>query len=974
MSLRSTRLWLQRELTTSGVVPTPGALADLTRRAAEEDDPETFLQALVDELAQEGSSSGKGPLTSEQLAKALACVDARERGFVAPVKVSSTDGGEFDKPRKGGAAGADAEIFLADSNRSRPVVVALSETPSLVWDASRRAFRASAVRARALGDADSRRTLFLHRYRLAWRRVSRSPLFRTSRFPSLAAASAAARGGVPPEGLTELGALGGRGGERKLVLGFLSGSWDSGWALEDPSGRVTIAGLETAARADGHVCEGHLLVAAGKIDPATGAFHVSELGHPPAEPRPPRAELVAARGDVGGAIAALPSSDADADLFLRDGASRGILAGSVAALSASAALRGSVHVPTPSPEGSLLVCLSDVWVDSPACLRRLALVLAGHERVFVHAKAEARRLALEVSEAERCKLDRRDRRSGAGSGASPLPPSLPPPSIVLCGPFLRGPRRALAEALWESEDMFGPLSDPLAPVGPGVRAWEGGSENKDGDDSTVATGMLDDLLSAAGGASALGSSALGFSGDPTRRLRAGLTALGNVFKVAAPTLAREASVVLVPGPGDPGAGVSLPRPPLPRALTRSLAEALPHLSLAPNPARIRVGERDVVVFRHGVRRLLSGLDVFKGIQAVGDDDDVEEDEKIDEQNQQREKHPENGQDDAQAVVRGDDELMAEQMLGDDEDNFGVPDAKKRRADGEADENLENARSRPIDRTEVDVTDASTAASDEDRVVATGDAAASAEPSEVPHAPASSSQWFAEVIATVIQQAHLCPAPLSHQPVAWELDHVLRLPTPPDCLVLADDAPAAAIDFGGCACLCPGPLAAGAFCAYAPREGGGEICDVPADVEAEGREAGADTQVGAEAPAHGRARDGSVSLDSGISFDGSDRRQRLEEEETKEEEEDEIVDLDRQLDESPREGNRIDLLEREPSLRDLVLDSDGEGAHSDAGRAPGGRSAARRDWSDEEDASDGDDDDSSDQEAAGIRAGLAWLDE
>lgn len=43
--------------------------------------------------------------------------------------------------------------------------------------------------------------------------------------------------------------------------------------------------------------------------------------------------------------------------------------------------------------------------------------------------------------------------------------------------------------------------------------------------------------------------------------------------------------VLVPGPGDFGPGISLPRPGLPQAIAAALQEAVPNAVLASNPCR-----------------------------------------------------------------------------------------------------------------------------------------------------------------------------------------------------------------------------------------------------------------------------------------------------------------------------------------------------------------------------------------------------
>jgi hypothetical protein len=40
----------------------------------------------------------------------------------------------------------------------------------------------------------------------------------------------------------------------------------------------------------------------------------------------------------------------------------------------------------------------------------------------------------------------------------------------------------------------------------------------------------------------------------------------------------------------------------------------------------------------------------------------------------------------------------------------------------------------------------------------------------------------------MSQAHLCPLPISAQPVYWQYDHALRLAPLPDALIIAEDQP------------------------------------------------------------------------------------------------------------------------------------------------------------------------------------------
>ncbi|KAJ3295638.1 DNA polymerase epsilon subunit 2 [Borealophlyctis nickersoniae] len=63
-----------------------------------------------------------------------------------------------------------------------------------------------------------------------------------------------------------------------------------------------------------------------------------------------------------------------------------------------------------------------------------------------------------------------------------------------------------------------------------------------------------------------------------------------------------------------------------------------------------------------------------------------------------------------------------------------------------------------------------------------------------------------LVATVLDQAHLSPLPLSVRPVYWAHDHALRLYPHPHVLILADRYDSYSIEYEGCICLNPGSFA------------------------------------------------------------------------------------------------------------------------------------------------------------------------
>ncbi|CAN0186838.1 unnamed protein product [Pylaiella littoralis] len=77
-----------------------------------------------------------------------------------------------------------------------------------------------------------------------------------------------------------------------------------------------------------------------------------------------------------------------------------------------------------------------------------------------------------------------------------------------------------------------------------------------------------------------------------------------------PGLATSAKFVFVPGPQDPGAGDTLPRPPLPEYFTRSLRENLTHASFATNPCRLRFFTQEMVFFRDDILKKMQRHALF----------------------------------------------------------------------------------------------------------------------------------------------------------------------------------------------------------------------------------------------------------------------------------------------------------------------------------------------------------------------------
>ena len=73
-----------------------------------------------------------------------------------------------------------------------------------------------------------------------------------------------------------------------------------------------------------------------------------------------------------------------------------------------------------------------------------------------------------------------------------------------------------------------------------------------------------------------------------------------------------------------------------------------------------------------------------------------------------------------------------------------------------------------------------------------------------------------MIRTVIDQAHLCPLPLSVRPLYWAYDHALRLSPTPDVLVMAEEGVEPYVsDYNGCCVFNPGSFGKSQFAVFSP---------------------------------------------------------------------------------------------------------------------------------------------------------------
>ncbi|KAL3835292.1 hypothetical protein ACJIZ3_010028 [Penstemon smallii] len=87
---------------------------------------------------------------------------------------------------------------------------------------------------------------------------------------------------------------------------------------------------------------------------------------------------------------------------------------------------------------------------------------------------------------------------------------------------------------------------------------------------------------------------------------------------------------------------------------------------------------------------------------------------------------------------------------------------------------------------------------------------------MPPSTDETSDPFEQLVATITHQSHLCPLPLSIQPIIWNFDHCLHLYPTPHTIVLADRSEQKAFKYTGITCFNPGSFSNDStFVAYRP---------------------------------------------------------------------------------------------------------------------------------------------------------------
>ncbi|KAJ4960388.1 hypothetical protein NE237_020298 [Protea cynaroides] len=87
---------------------------------------------------------------------------------------------------------------------------------------------------------------------------------------------------------------------------------------------------------------------------------------------------------------------------------------------------------------------------------------------------------------------------------------------------------------------------------------------------------------------------------------------------------------------------------------------------------------------------------------------------------------------------------------------------------------------------------------------------------IPPSTEETNDLFEHLVATITHQSHLCPLPITVQPIIWNYDHCLQLYPAPHTIVIGDSSGQKAFKYTGITCFSPGSFSNDStFVAYRP---------------------------------------------------------------------------------------------------------------------------------------------------------------
>ncbi|KAK9812075.1 hypothetical protein WJX73_003331 [Symbiochloris irregularis] len=301
-------------------------------------------QAIQSEFSNQGLALDKDAL--ECLREHVEEVQKQSNGSIdvdASIQqlLDALDGGVNAKVSGAVAAKLVARVAGGNCRTSDQIqVISAFAVPCIKFDPSRRAFYQVSGARTLHGSALDKRAVYLERFLLLQQRISRNPQFNRPVF-----------GGMLSEGrhmveLTDIKAMLGVTGQRRVIMGCITQPQVGQYALMDPSGTLPL-NLSQARTTSGFYTENCIVMAEGEVEP-DGRFKATALGFPPIESR--QDSIAAAKGldFFGGTPVGM--EDVSTTLEWED-----------------------------AHEQDRIVVLSDLHLDKPETLDRLETVLEGFE-------------------------------------------------------------------------------------------------------------------------------------------------------------------------------------------------------------------------------------------------------------------------------------------------------------------------------------------------------------------------------------------------------------------------------------------------------------------------------------------------------------------------------------------------------------------------------------------------------------------
>ena len=234
-------------------------------------------------------------------------------------------------------------------------VISAYDQPRFHYDTVRKVwFEVKADRSK-FGVAEEKADMLRSRYSMLLQRIQRLPAFQPQKALTAAAAAANANSNAPPEDdtppLCTIESLMGQSG-RRVIFGQLCQLTEGSYSLEDIHSHISLdLSSPELVMSSGLFTEGCMVLVEGEVQDA-GSFRAATLIQPPAEPKALTIKTFPALDWLGSDITHSTKNDAEKQLKLQ-------------------------LLKSPQHANDMIVVLSEVYLDLPETLQKIAALLEG---------------------------------------------------------------------------------------------------------------------------------------------------------------------------------------------------------------------------------------------------------------------------------------------------------------------------------------------------------------------------------------------------------------------------------------------------------------------------------------------------------------------------------------------------------------------------------------------------------------------